>query len=69
MSTQYYLKYRKGIKSLSSLLHYMYRCPIITGKKIGVVRNILAKTSQYLSKLNSNKQTNNNWIGLNEITV
>ena len=69
MSTQYYLECGKGIKSLSGLSCHMYRCPVVTGKKTSVVRNILAKTSKYSSKSDSNEQTNSNWIGPDDVIV
>jgi hypothetical protein len=47
----------------------MYRCPVVTGKKTSVVRNILAKTSQYSSKSDSNEQTDSDWIGLDKVTA
>ena len=48
---------------MSGLSRHMYRCPVVTGKKTSVVRNILAKTSRYSSKSDSNEQTNSDWIG------
>jgi hypothetical protein len=67
MSMWYYLECGKGIKSLSGLSHHIYRCPIVTGKKTSVVRNILAKTSRYSSKSDSNEQTDSNWIGFDDV--
>ena len=67
MSTQCCLECGKGIKSLSSLSRYMYRCPIVTDKKTSVVRNILAKTLRYSSKSDSNEQTDSDWIGLDDV--
>src|SRR5580692_9416959 len=69
MSTRCCLECGKGIKSLSGLSRHMYRCPIVTGKKTSVVRNILAKTSRYSSKSDSNEQTVSDCIGLNEVTA
>ena len=63
MNTRYCLECGKGVKSLSGLSRHMYRCPVVTGKKTSVVRNILAKTSRYSSKSDSNEQTNSDWIG------
>ena len=62
MSTRCCLECGKGVKSLSGLSRHMYRCPVVTGKKTSVVRNILAKTSRYSSKSDSNEQTNSDWI-------
>jgi hypothetical protein len=54
---------------LSGLSRHMYRCPVVTGKKTSVVRNILTKTSRYSSKSDSNEQTDSDWIGLNGVTA
>ena len=54
---------------MSGLSRHMYRYPVVTGKKTSVVRNILAKTSRYSSKSDSNEQTDSDWIGLNDIIV
>ena len=69
MSTRCCLECGKGIKSLSGLTRHMYRCPVVTGKKTSVVRNMLAKTSRYSSKSDSNEQTDSDCIGLNEVTT
>jgi hypothetical protein len=47
----------------------MYRCPVVTGKKTSVVRNILAKTLRCSSKSDSNEQTDSGWIGLEDVAV
>jgi hypothetical protein len=47
----------------------MYRCPVVTGKKTSIVRNILAKTLRCSSKSDSNGQTDSGWIGLEDVTV
>ena len=54
---------------MSGLSRHMYRCPVVTGKKTSVVRNILTKTSRYSSKSDSNEQTDSDWIGLNGVTA
>jgi hypothetical protein len=41
----------------------------VTGKRISVVRNILAKTSRYSSQSSSHEQIDGDWIGLNEVTA
>jgi Plavaka transposase len=47
----------------------MYRCPVVTGKKTSVTRNILGETLQCSSKSVSHEQTDSDWIGLDEVTT
>ena len=69
MSTRCCLECGKGIKSLSGLSRHMYRCPVVTGKKTSVVKDIPAKSSRYSSKSDSNQQTDSDWIGLDNVTA
>ena len=69
MSTRCCLECGKGIKSLSGLSRHMYKCPVVTGKKTNVVKNIPPKSSRYSIKSDSNEQTDSNWIGLNKVTA
>jgi hypothetical protein len=69
MSTRCCLECRKVVKSLSGLSRHIYRCPVVTGKKTSVVRNILAKTLRCSSKSDSTEQTDRGWIGLEDVTV
>ena len=59
----------KGIKSLSGLSRHMYRCPIVTGKKTSVTRNILAERLQCSSQSVNREQTDGEWIDLKEVTT
>ena len=68
MSTRCCLECGKGIKSLSGLSRHMYRCPVLTGKKTSVVKNIPAKSSRYSPKSDSN-ETDSDWTGLHKVTA
>ena len=69
MNTRCCLECGKGVKSLSGLSRHMYRCPVVTGKKTSVTRNILGETLQCSSKSVSHEQTDSDWISLDEITT
>jgi hypothetical protein len=68
MSTRCCLECGKGIKSLSGLSRHMYRCPVLTGKKTSVVKNIPAKSSRYSPKSDGN-ETDSDWTGLDKVTA
>ena len=75
MSTRCCLECGKGVKSLSGLSRHMYKCPVVTGKKISVVRNIPAKIPSYSSQSDSYRQMDGDgdwdgdWISLNDVTI
>ena len=67
MNTRCCLECGKGVKSLSGLSRHMYRCPIVTGKKINITSNILAETPRYSSQSYGQRQRDGDWINLNEV--
>ena len=69
MNTRCCLECGKGVKSFSGLSHYIYRYPIVIGKKINVTRNISAETPPYLSQSYGYEQRDSDWISLNEVTT
>ena len=69
MNTWYCLECGKGIKLLSGLSRHMYRCPIVTGKKINVTRNILVEIPWYSSQFYSQEQRDGDWISLSKVTI
>ena len=69
MNTRCCLECGKGVKSLSGLSRHMYKCPIVTGKKTSVTRNIRVETPRYSPQFYTHEQTDGNWIGLNKVTT
>jgi hypothetical protein len=41
----------------------------VTGKKISIVRNIIAKILWYSSQSSSHEQTDSDWISLDKVTA
>ena len=60
MNTRCCLECGKGVKSLSGLSRHMYKCPVITGKRTSITKNIRAEARQYSSQSDSDKQRNDN---------